>query len=270
MSLVINTNTAATNASMNLQRSNVQLQKSLNRLSSGIKITSPSDDAGGLAVSMKLSAAIKRTDAVITGVANAVSFLQTQDGAMSTTAKVLSRFGELRTLYNDPTKNAQDKANYNTEFNALQDQLNTLSSSSFNGVNMFLAGVGTLNVLVTEDGQTNVAIDQPDFAAGLTAKLTDSSLYNLSDISIGDVTAAIQAVATLRATNGAQVSQLQFASEMLSVNKTNLESANSRIIDTDVAFESTQFARYNILVQSGTAMLAQANASTQAALRLLQ
>src|SRR5690606_9773710 len=120
MSIVINTNAAATVAKNNLNASNANLQKSLNRLSSGSKITSPADDAGGLAVGMKLSAAIKRTDAVNTNIANAQSFLQTQDGALTTSSKILDRMSELKTLSQDVTKNTTDVANYNTEFQQLQ------------------------------------------------------------------------------------------------------------------------------------------------------
>src|SRR6185312_3456859 len=112
MSVVINTNFAATVAANNLAASNDMLQKSLNRLSSGSKIVSPADDAGGLAVSMKLSASARRQGAVSQNIGNSVSFLQTQDGVLSVTGKVLVRMGELKTLYNDPTKNVDDQANY--------------------------------------------------------------------------------------------------------------------------------------------------------------
>lgn len=98
MALVINSNPAATTASDNLNSSNFLLQKSLNRLSSGLRIQDPSDDAGGLAVSMKMRAAITRTDAVISNVSNAVSFLQTQDGGMETAAQMLNRASELKHL----------------------------------------------------------------------------------------------------------------------------------------------------------------------------
>ena len=103
MSVVINTNSAATVASNNLAASNSMLQKSLNRLSSGSKIVSPADDAGGLAVSMKLTAAAKRSAAANINIGNSISFLQTQDGALKVTGKVLDRISELKTLYADPT-----------------------------------------------------------------------------------------------------------------------------------------------------------------------
>src|ERR1700676_147048 len=104
MSVVINTNIAATIAANNLAASNSMLQTSLNRLSSGSKIVNPSDDAGGLAVSMKLSAAAIRDGAVQSNIGNSTSYLQTQDGALQVAGQILSRISELKTLYNDPTK----------------------------------------------------------------------------------------------------------------------------------------------------------------------
>ncbi len=269
MPVVINTNFAATVAANNLAASNDSLQKSLNRLSSGSKIVSPADDAGGLAVAMKLSAAARRQGAVATNIGNAVSFLQTQDGVLKVAGKVLDRMGELKTLYTDPTKSTSDKANYDSEFNELKAQLNDLTSEAFNSVALF--GSSDLDVSVTESGTTTVAIVGRDFAsstAGVGA-LTAGGVVSLNDLSLTDVTTALQNVATFRAENGAEQSRFGFAAELLVVNKANLESAASRIVDVDVANESTQFARFNILVQSGTSMLAQANQSAQIALKLL-
>ena len=149
MSVVINTNSAASVASNNLAASNSMLQKSLNRLSSGSKIVSPADDAGGLAVSMKLSAAARRSGAAAINISNTVSFLQTQDGVLKVAGKVLERMGELKTLYSDPTKNSSDLANYDKEFTALQSQLTALTSEKFNGNNLF--GTTALSVAVSED-----------------------------------------------------------------------------------------------------------------------
>ena len=269
MSVVINTNYAATVASNNLSASNSALQKSLNRLSSGSKIVNPSDDAGGLAVSMKLSAAAKRSGAAASNIGNSVSFLQSQDGVLKVTGKVLDRMSELKTLYSDPTKNSDDLANYDAEFTALQSELSSLTGETFNSVALF--GSTDLTVNVSEDGAQSVTINGRDLsgtAEGVGA-LTSTGVDSLADISLSDITDAIQSVATHRAQNGAEQSRLGFASEVLTVNKANLEAANSRITDVDVASESTQLARWNILVQSGTAMLAQANQSAQVALRLI-
>ncbi|MBL9186268.1 MAG: flagellin [Opitutaceae bacterium] len=270
MSVVINTNYAATVASNNLATSNSMLQRSLNRLSSGSRIVNPSDDAGGLAVATKLSAAAKRQGATATNIGNSVSFLQTQDGALKVAAKVLDRISELKTLYSDPTKSSSDLANYDSEFNELQTQLSDIDGETFNGVSLF--GTSDLTVSVTEDGGTSVTVQGRDFtdATSGVGAITSSAVTSLSGISLTQVTTAIENVATFRAQNGAEQSHLGFASELLTVNKANLEAATSRILDVDVAEESTQLARWNILVQSGTAMLAQANASAQSALRLIQ
>jgi flagellin len=269
MSVVINTNYSATVASNNLASSNSMLQRSLNRLSSGSKIVNPSDDAGGLAVSMKLSAAAKRSGAAASNIGNSVSFLQSQDGVLKVAGKVLERVSELKTLYADPTKNSTDKANYDAEFTQLQSELTSLASEKFNGVSLF--GSSALSAQVSEDGTQTVSISGKQLAdstSGVGA-ITDSSVTSLSGVSLSAITTAIGNVATMRANNGAEQSRLGFASEVLTVNKANLEAANSRISDVDVAEESTQLARWNILVQSGTAMLAQANQSAQVALKLI-
>jgi flagellin len=221
---------------------------------------------------MKLSAAAKRQGAVSQNIGNSVSFLQTQDGVLSVTGKVLDRMGELKTLYNDPTKNTNDKANYDSEFSELQGQLTALTGEKFNGVSLF--GTSSLSVPVTEDGSTTSSVtivgrDLTSTGTGVGV-LTATSATDLGAIALTDITAAIQNVATFRAENGAEQSRLGFAGELLTVNKANLEAASSRITDVDVATESTQLAKWNILVQSGTAMLAQANQSAQVALKLLQ
>jgi flagellin len=254
MSVVINTNYAATLASNNLASSSANLQKSLNRLSSGSKIVSPADDAGGLAVSMKLSAAAKSLGAQKNNIGNAVSFLQTQDGAMKTAAAALERMSELAVMNQDVTKTTNDTANYQTEFAALSTELGQIAGQTFNGKNLFgSATVGTVNGVVLT-------------GADLTAQIGAVTIANTA----GAIDSAIQNVATLRATNGAAQSRLGFESDLVTTNKANLEAANSRIVDVDVAEESTQLARWNTLVQAGTSMLSQANSSAQTALKLLQ
>ena len=267
MAVVINTNSSASYASLNLTKSSDLLQKSLARLSSGSKISTPSDDAGGLAVSMKLQAAIKRTDATATNVANALSFLQTQAGSLKSIATVLDRMSELGTLAGDVTKSSSDIANYSTEYSNLVTELGKLSSDQFNGIGLFSGTASSLTVYISQDGSQTMAIDQAA-VAGAWSNVT--ALGDATGASISDVTASIQQISTLMANNGAQASRLQFALDSLNVNKVNLEAANSRIYDVDVAAETTKLARANILVQSGAAMLSQANAASQIALKLLQ
>ena len=291
MSVVINTNSAASLASYNLSSTNVNLQRSLQRLSSGSRINSSFDDAGGLAVSMKLSASIRRTEATQANVGNAIAFLQTQDGVLKSADKILSRMSELAALAQDVTKSSNDLSLYNTELGVLQNQFHLTLSEKFNGISLFAAGtaggaatgtntpetLATMTVVTSHDGDQTVGITQADLDAiswnigtanGQSFSMQIDS-FDGAKAAVMTVQTAIQDLAMLRANNGAEQSRLTFASEMLSVNKINLEAANSRIIDVDVATESSQLARFNILQQAGTAMLAQANQSTQSILRLI-
>ena len=269
MAVVINTNQSASFASLNLSKSSDLLQKSLSRLSSGSRIATPSDDAGGLAVSMKLAAAIKRTDDTAINVSNALSFLQTQAGSLKSASAVLDRLSELATLGGDVTKAASDIANYSTEFTNLLSELGKLTSDQFNGIDLFNSGSTDTykTVYLSQDGTQSMSISQSSLSAAYSAI---TSLSQVTGSGIATVTDAIQSLATLMATNGAQSSRLQFALDSLNVNKVNLEAANSRIYDVDVAAETTKLARANILVQSGASMLTQANAASQIALKLLQ
>ena len=292
MSVVINTNTASSLAAYSLSNSNVNLQRSLQRLSSGSRINSSFDDAGGLAVSMKMSASIRRTEATQANVGNALSLLQTQDGVLKSADNVLNRMSELATLAQDVTKSTSDLALYSTELTQLKGQLNLMLSEKFNGITLFHQGAAsgatintaidtstsgnTLVVVTSHDGAQTVGITRADLNA-IAYNITDSSSANALNITsntsaqaaVLTIQTSIQNLAELRANNGAEQSRLTFAADMLSVNKINLEAANSRIIDVDVASESAQLARFNILQQAGTAMLAQANQSTQSILRLI-
>jgi flagellin len=286
----INTNTASSLAAYNLGSTNMNLQKSLQRLSSGSRINNSVDDAGGLAVSMKLSASIRRTESTQANVNNALSLLQTQDGVMKSAEKVVTRMAELVQLAADVTKSTTDTSLYQTEFQSLQSQLSSMLGEKFNGVSLFNSGgndatittTNTLTVVTAQDGGQTVGITQADLGSvayyvgtGSAAALAGTAIATVFGSSTGaanavsSITAAIQNLATLRATNGSEQARLTFAADMLAINKVNLESANSRISDVDIASESANLARLNILQQAGTAMLAQANMATQSVLRLL-
>jgi len=264
MSVIINTNTAASIASSNLSASNAMLQKSLNRLSSGSKIVNASDDAGGVAVAGRLSAAAKRTGVVSANIGNALSFLQQQDSALKTVSKVLERMSELQALYADPTKAAADINLYSTEFTALNSSLLAMTDDTVNTKSLFGSA---LTVSIND----NLVTSTDSVAFGAAALLTAISGGNA--LTIGGATTtttAIQTIAEIRAENGAKQSVLGFQQELQSAAKINQESAISRIMDVDVAEESTRLARYNTLVQAGTSMIAQANGSAQSALQLLR
>jgi flagellin len=270
----INTNSASTAAAYNLSNTNVNLQKSLNRLSSGYRINSSLDDAGGLAVSMKLSAAIRRTDAANANVGNALSFLQTQDGVLKNADKILNRMSELASLALDVTKSSGSGGDlnlYQTEYDNLASQLSAMTNEEFNGIDMLNTSSATsLTVRTSEDGSQTVGVTIADLNSIYTAVSSGSLLSNATATSaVSALNTQIERLASMRATNGSEQSRLTFAADMLSVNKANLEAANSRIIDVDVAKESSQLARFNILQQAGVAMLAQANQASQSVLRLL-
>ena len=276
MSVVIGTNTAASVAANNLAYSTSMLQNSLNKLSSGSKIVSPSSDAGGLAVSMKLSATANRDGDLQNNVADTNSYLQTQDGALQVAGSILDRMSQLETLYQDPTKNSSDLANYDSEFTQLQSELTTLTNQSFNGVSLFSTGGSSLSVYTTNDLSTTNAVSISQQQLGSTSTgigaITASGISSLGSSGLGGlatITTAIQNVATMRAVNGAEQSRLNFASSLLTTNQTNLQAANSAIADVDVAQETTNLAKWNVLVQAGTAMLTQANQSAQIALKLI-
>lgn len=482
MSIVINSNFAASAASYNLNQTSANLRRSLERLSSGSRINSSSDDAAGLAVSMKLASALRRNVAAEANIGNAMSMLETQDSVLKIATKVVSRLSELATLAMDVTKNDGDIANYNSEFQSLRTQLAHLGREMFNGVSLFVQksqdatpasstartitavtsedgaqaaqlsihamntepwmtmlqngfvsfadpsdaasrifvpnppqdiegylasgaafdldqttsvtqtwsdrfslpaghltrsatipphdytvmvgtdavtqaaattvtvsasisspgnvvsqggnnyalvpptnpayttnptyrelaenvrsqqfidplhqGTTTTSIVTVqytpqavytrpEDGSTTSAIvlDSPSQNAVLTMTLEPWSgnaiASTAADVSSGLLSRAtadelgivarnaLQSLAGMRATNGAEQSRLHFAKDMLSINRVNLESAQSRIVDVNVASESAQLAKLNILQQAGTAMMAQANQSAQSLLRLL-
>src|SRR5579872_6905557 len=155
VSMVINTNISAQSSAQLLSQSSSMLSKSLARLSSGSKITSPADDSAGLAVSMKLNAQMGRIDAANNNVGNAVSFNQTQDGYLQKVGDALNRMSELAVLAQDVTKSTSDLSLYNQEFNTLGTFIGDVATKNFNGVTLFngVGGVG-LNVVTDSDGKT--------------------------------------------------------------------------------------------------------------------
>ena len=264
----INTNTAATSAAYNLCNTNTNLQRSLQKLSSGSRINSSFDDAGGLAVSMKLSAAIRRTEATQANVNNGLSLLETQDGVLRNASLIVGRMAELAQLASDVTKNDDDIALYDTEYDSLANALAALGDETFNGVALF-NGAADLDLITSQDGSQSVTIST---SADLDAIQTALAAVDITAIAAGDISDIddqITALATLRAANGAEQQRVTFAADLLAVNKTNLEAANGRITDVDIASESANLARLNILQQAGTAMLAQANQANQSVLSLL-
>ena len=317
MPLTINTNSSAAAASYHLSKNQSALQKSLTRLSSGNRIVQPVDDAGGLAVSMKMESAIVRLSGAQKNVQNATSFLEVQDGVLQAAGKIVNRMIELKGLSDDVMKNSSDVENYNSEFKDLQMQIYDMASLKFNGVSLFASTTtrdgstsavfndatadNTVSVYVSADGTSGpvVSISKALLLSALTidtdalgtgkAYLTSQQngsytsgdditfaaesagkTINITDISVGVFTQALENVATLRAGNGGSMSRLRFAGEEMAAQETNLIAARGRVVDVDIAAESTRLAKYNVLVQASASMLAQANTSADIALMLLR
>lgn len=267
--MIINTNITAQVSSHNLQQSQMLLSKSLSRLSSGSKITDPGDDAAGMAVGSRLDAQIRRINAAKDNVGNAVSFTQTQDGYLKKIAKALERMSELAILAQDETKSDADRTLYQREFSQLSAFIDTSSTKDFNGVSLF--STNPINVTIDSEGNTmsmqGISLGDTVYMDALTSALDTVAE---AATALVNVKAAITRLSEDRATIGAYQSRLNSTIEQLTVSSDNVTAATSRIKDVDMAEEATAYARHNILVQSGTAMLAQANQMPQSVLRLLQ
>lgn len=267
VSMVINTNTSALNAANLLQQSSANLSASLARLSSGSKITSPADDSAGLAVSMKLDAQIARVGAAQSNVNNAVSFNQTQDGYLQQVDTALTRMSELAISAQDVTKTSSDQALYQKEYSALSTYINDVATKSFNGVSLFNGD--TLKVTTDSEGATFSNLGVNLFGNASYTNATSANVETNASQALQYTETAINQLASDRAQIGANEETLGYYNNQLSTLSNNLSAAKSQITDVDVATESTNYAKENILVQSGTAMLAQANAMPQSVLRLL-
>jgi len=266
--MVINTNISALSTATLLGQSSQMLSESLARLSSGSKITSPADDSAGLAVSMNLVAQEGENTAASNNIADAVSFNQTQDGYLSQVTSSLDRMSELAVQAQDVTKSNSDRSLYQQEFNTLANYVNNVSTNDFNGVSLFNGT--SLSVTVDSHGNS-FTMSGIDLTTATFTTLATASVATTGGAvtALTDVQAAITQVATDRAALGSNEETLNAYSGQLATLNNNLAAANSKIMDVDVATESTNYAKENILVQTGTAMLAQANALPQIALKLI-
>lgn len=269
----INTNLAASSTARILVESGLGLQKSLLRAASGLRLNSPEVDPAALAQFMQFDAQISRLGAVDVNVNNAVSFSQTQDGFLQGAEAALNRMGELSIAAQDPTKNPQDLAAIQQEFSQLQDFVGDVAGKDFNGVPLF----SETDVSVTSDSQggttTLNAIDVAASGAngGLGGVMSGVSVSTPSAAATASaaINDAMQNLASMRATVGANLQNLNVTGEGNSILKENLAAASSRIADSDMATESTQLARFKLLVQSATNNLGRANALPNSTLKLL-
>jgi len=342
MPLAISTNIAAEKANYYLGYNADKVQESIKRLASGKRLTSPVQDPGNLAVSMKLSASLNRLSGSMNNAQNGISFLEVQDGMLETVGKILDRMSELKGLASqDPMKSEMDRYSYNNEFKDLQIQLYAISQEQFNGVSLFanhtsestatqarFNGMGqsriednTISIHTSQNGSGGAKVSlhrslllsaltlQPtggeiklagegDIGAAdnkkgyweqalannktvktegntgggyLTLAVTEQAeALSLGAVSVGVFISALENVSFLRAQNGGAGSRLHFAYENIAQQRTNMRAALGRMVDVDIAEETTRLATYNVLSQGAASMIAQANATTDLALILLR
>jgi flagellin len=265
--MVINTNLSANSTAQYLEQSSTMLSNSLAQLSSGSKVTSPADDSAGLAVSMSLVAQEGENTAASNNIADALSFNQTQDGYLQQISTALDRMSELAVQAQDVTKSSSDVQLYQNEFASLATYVNNVAKENFNGVSLF---TGTSLSITTDATGGSFTMTGVNLATSTTfTALASDSVVTNATTALSDVTNAITQLASDRGDLGTNEETLNDYSAQLSTLNNNLAAANSTIMDVNVATASTQYAQANILVQSGTAMLAQANTLPDLALKLI-
>ena len=276
MGLYVTSNVAALNAYRNLNMTQSAENSSLEKLSSGYRINRAADDAAGLAISQGLQAQIGGLSVAVTNAQDAISVVQTGDGALTETQSILQRMRDLAVqAASGGSQDANAQAASQTEFGQLQSEIDRIANTTnYDGQNL-LDGTytGTFQVGANNTANDQITVDltgTPMTTAGLsidTAKVSDTAS---AQSAIDSIDAAITTVSTTRATLGAYQNRFQHTVNNLNVEVENLTASNSRIQDTDMASEMVKFTQSQILSQAGTAMLAQANQEPQSILKLLQ
>lgn len=276
MGLRINTNVASLNAQRNLMGTKLGLDKSLERLSSGYRINRAGDDAAGLAISENLRAQIRGLKQASRNAQDGVSLVQVAEGGLNEVSSILIRLRELAVQAASDTIGPVERQFLNVEYDQLISEVDRIADGTeFNGTPL-LAGTGAIldfQVGIRNDPQ----IDRISFdaskadanSAALGVNLTSVADKASAQNSLAAVDAAIMSVSAMRADFGAIQNRLQSTINNVAIATENLSAANSRVRDVDVAEESAELMRNNILLQAGTSVLAQANQTTATALQLL-
>ncbi|HYJ52935.1 MAG TPA: flagellin [Allosphingosinicella sp.] len=270
---VINTNTAALRAQNGSRVANQALQTAMERLSTGKRINSSKDDAAGLAISSNMTSQIRGMNQAIRNANDGISLAQTAEGALSEVTNMLQRVRELAVQSASGSYSAADRANMDTEVQALDLQItDILTNTKFNGVTLFGAAAADVDIQVGANSGEKVTVDLSNITVTIGDVLTSGAANTLlgDAASAGSVASALKTVNDTRAGLGAAQSRLESVVNNLSSNVTNLSDARSRIEDTDFSAETTNLAKAQILAQASTAMLAQANQSQQGVLSLLR
>lgn len=277
MALTVNTNIASLNAQRNLSTTQTALNKSLQRLSSGLRINSAADDAAGLAISEGMRSQIRSMNQAVRNANDGVSLVQTAEGALNEVSNILVRMRELATQSATGTVSSDQRAYIDNEFSQLKSEIDRIASATqFNGTSLFTSTAGqTVSFQVGPGATVNDTITVTISAAG--AASIGVGTTSVSGTSGASATAALTAidsaitnVSNIRGTLGAIQNRLQSTINNLQVSVENLSAAESRIRDVDVASETAALTRAQILTQAGTSILSQANQTPQSALSLLR
>ena len=288
---VVNTNVSATIAQNALMKNEREMNTAMERLSTGSRINGAKDDAAGLAISSRMTSQIRGLDMGIRNANDAISMLQTADGAMIEVTNMLQRMRELAIQASNGTTTEADRNYLNAEYaNLISEMERIANNTQWNGRSILqgdanAAGDSNVAFQVGANGGQTVAVNFGDisqsgstefgaFSAGATGSFisaqTTASAITTGTAAVNAIDSAITAVNTQRATFGAAVNQLTYAIDNLASVKVNAEASRSRVLDADYARETSELARTQIIQQAGTAMLAQANQLPQTVLSLLQ
>ncbi|WP_144782233.1 flagellin [Microbacterium sp. BH-3-3-3] len=274
MGLQIATNVGALNAYRNLSSNQNDVSKSLEKLSSGLRINRAADDAAGLAISEGLRSQVNGLNVAARNAQDGISVIQTAEGALTEVHSILQRVRDLAVQAGNDSNNTESRTAIKTEMDALGDELTRVAASTnFNGIKLlnsddtltFQVGAGS----TAAEDQIGVKLTNfTDLGADIKALTVDSAANALT--SIAAIDEEIVNVSTARAGLGAAQNRFESTINSLQVSAENLSAAKSRIVDTDMAAEMVKYTASNILAQAGTAMLAQANQSGQGVLQLLR
>ena len=271
MSLRIQNNIEAFNAHRQLTNTSALQSKSMEKLSSGYRINRASDDAAGLAISQKMRAQVSGLDQAARNAQDAISLVQTGEGAMAEVHSMLNRLRDLAVQYNNGTLSSSDQTAITDEVGQLCAEIDRIGSDTkFNGIALLTGSTSITFQVGSNDGQT-ISVSATDLFGAGTSHKVDSGIFTFSGtVSLSAIDAAITNVSSARSTLGSIQNRLEHAVNNLNTLQENLQSSESRIRDVDMAKEMVNFTKLQILAQAGTAMLAQANQSSQGVLGLLR
>jgi flagellin len=287
MALVVNTNLQSLNAMNSLGRSTAALGSVFERISSGLRINKAADDAAGLGVSESLDAEIRALRQASRNANDGISLIQTAEGAANEIANILKRMRELAIQSASETLGTDERSYIDDEYEQLSAEVERIAqTTSFNGIQLAnSASTSTFGTVTVQVGSNDTVNDRIDIVMGdvrattLGVSYTSAGSVAVNTLNLNSTTAARSAITRLdtaltsvnayRSTFGAIQNRLESTLRNLENYTENLTAAKSRILDADFAFETAQMAKYQILQQSGVAVLGQANAITQSALRLL-